>query len=140
MIEARRLAKRFGAVEALRDVSFRTRKGTITALLGENGAGKTTTLKVVLGFLRPDAGAVTLAPGRVGYVPDRPSFFPWLDGWSILELGRPGGGPNGRGNGRGAVRGGGGDFRVRVLAGLALLVVLRARLIAGLELGGRRGA
>ncbi len=116
MIEARRLAKRFGAVEALRDVSFRTRKGTITALLGENGAGKTTTLKVVLGFLRPDAGAVTLAPGRVGYVPDRPSFFPWLDGWSILELGRPGGGPNGRGNGRGAVRGGGGDFRVRVLA------------------------
>lgn len=115
MIEARHLAKRFGPVEALRDVSFRTRRGTITALLGENGAGKTTTLKIVLGFLKPGAGSVNLAPGRIGYVPDRPSFFPWLDGWSILELGR-GGGPNGRGNGRGSGRGNGGDFRARVLA------------------------
>jgi ABC-2 type transport system ATP-binding protein len=115
MIEARGLAKRFGPVEALRDVSFRTRRGTITALLGENGAGKTTTLKIVLGFLRPDGGSVSLAPGRVGYVPDRPSFFPWLDGWSILELGR-GGGANGRANGRGNGRGGGGEFRARVIA------------------------
>lgn len=109
MIEARRLAKRFGPVEALRDVSFRTRRGTITALLGENGAGKTTTLKIVLGFLRPDSGSVSLAPGRIGYVPDRPAFFPWLDGWSILEMGR--GRRDPRGNGRGS----GGDFRARVL-------------------------
>lgn len=117
MIEARRLAKRFGPVEALRDVSFRTRRGAITALLGENGAGKTTTLKIVLGFLRPDSGSVSLAPGRIGYVPDRPAFFPWLDGWSILELGRGGGGSNGRGgNGRGNGRGSGGEFRARVLA------------------------
>ncbi len=86
MVEAHRLAKRFGSLEALRDVSFKTRKGTITAMLGENGAGKTTTLKIVLGFLRPDSGAVAIAPGRVGYVPDRPSFFPWLDGWTILGL------------------------------------------------------
>jgi ABC-2 type transport system ATP-binding protein len=108
MIEVRRLAKKFGPVEALRDVSFRTAKGTITAMLGENGAGKTTTLKIILGFLRPAAGSVTIAPGRVGYVPDRPSYFPWLDGWTILELVRDGSrGPNG-GNGR--------DFRPRVLA------------------------
>jgi ABC-type multidrug transport system ATPase subunit len=86
MIEAHKLAKRFGRVEAVRDVSFKTRKGTITAMLGENGAGKTTTLKIVLGFLRPDAGAVSIAPGRVGYIPDRPAFFPWLDGWAILGL------------------------------------------------------
>lgn len=108
MIEARRLAKRFGAVEALRDVGFRAPKGAITALLGENGAGKTTTLKIVLGFLRPDAGAVAVGPGPVGYVPDRPAYFPWLDGWTVLELGRAGrNGPAG-GNGR--------DFRARVLA------------------------
>lgn len=116
MIEARGLAKKFGPVEALRDVSFRTRRGTITAILGENGAGKSTTLKIVLGFLRPDAGSVSLAPGRIGYVPDRPSYFPWLDGWTILELGR-GGRPNGRGgNGRANGRGSGGEFRARVLA------------------------
>ena len=89
MIEVHRLAKRFGRVEALRDVSFKTRKGTITAMLGENGAGKTTTLKIVLGFLRPDSGTVAIAPGRVGYVPDRPAYFAWLDGWTILGLARP---------------------------------------------------
>jgi ABC-type multidrug transport system ATPase subunit len=86
MIEAHRLSKKFGSVQALRDVSFKIRKGAITAMLGENGAGKTTTLKVVLGFLRPDSGNVTVAPGRVGYVPDRPAYFPWLDGRTILEL------------------------------------------------------
>jgi ABC-type multidrug transport system ATPase subunit len=114
MIEARRLAKRFGAVEALRDVSFRTRKGTITAMLGENGAGKTTTLKIVLGFLRPDAGAVSVGPGRVGYVPDRPAYFPWLDGWTVLELGSAGRDGCASGNGRG--------FRAQVLAAARDLV------------------
>ena len=108
MIEAHRLVKRFGRVEAVRDVSFKTRKGTITAMLGENGAGKTTTLKIVLGFLRPDAGAVSIAPGRVGYVPDRPAFFPWLDGWTILGLGRA--------RGRGPAPGNGRDFGALVLA------------------------
>jgi ABC-2 type transport system ATP-binding protein len=108
MIEAHRLAKRFGPVEALRDVSFKTSKGTITAMLGENGAGKTTTLKIVLGFLRPDSGSVALAPGRVGYVPDRPSFFPWLDGWTILGLASERGGDLGSGNGK--------DLGARILA------------------------
>ena len=86
MVEAHRLSKKFGSVQALRDVSFKIRKGAITAMLGENGAGKTTTLKVVLGFLRPDSGNVTVAPGRVGYVPDRPAYFPSLDGRAILDL------------------------------------------------------
>lgn len=99
MIETHRLSKRFGAVQALQDVSFKLRKGTITAMLGENGAGKTTTLRIALGFLRPDSGTVTIAPGRVGYVPDRPSYFPWLDGRAILDLaaGHPAG--NGTGSG-----------------------------------------
>lgn len=89
MIEAHRLAKRFGRIEAVRDVGFKTRKGTITAMLGENGAGKTTTLKIVLGFLRPDKGSVAISPGTIGYVPDRPAYFSWLDGWTILGLARP---------------------------------------------------
>ena len=86
MIEAHRLSKRFGPVQALQDVSFKIRKGTITAMLGENGAGKTTMLKILLGFLRPDSGTVIIAPGRVGYVPDRPAYFTWLDGRTILGL------------------------------------------------------
>jgi ABC-type multidrug transport system ATPase subunit len=108
VIEARRLGKRFGPIEALRDVSFKTPKGAITVMLGENGAGKTTTLKIVLGFLRPDAGSVTIAPGRVGYVPDRPAYFPWLDGWAVLGLGRPARNGGANGNGR--------DFQARALA------------------------
>jgi ABC-2 type transport system ATP-binding protein len=108
MIEAHKLSKKFGRVEALRDASFKTRKGTITAMLGENGAGKTTTLKIVLGFLRPDSGTAAIAPGRVGYVPDRPVFFPWLDGWTILGLARSRGGHHASGNGR--------DFGAAVLA------------------------
>jgi ABC-type multidrug transport system ATPase subunit len=86
LIEAHRLAKRFGRVVALREVSFTVRKGTITAMLGENGAGKTTTLKLALGFLQPDSGKVSIAPGRVGYVPDRPAFLDGLDGRTILGL------------------------------------------------------
>ncbi len=108
MIEAHKLAKRFGRVEALRDVSFKTKKGTITAMLGENGAGKTTTLKIVLGFLRADAGTVAVAPGRVGYVPDRPAFFAGLDGWTILGLARTRAHGSSPGNGR--------DFGASVLA------------------------
>ncbi len=99
MIEAQRLSKRFGSVQALRDVSFKLRKGTITAMLGENGAGKTTTLKIILGFLRPDSGTVIIAPGRVGYVPDRPSYFPWLDGRTILGLNAGNAAGNGGGSG-----------------------------------------
>jgi ABC-type multidrug transport system ATPase subunit len=108
MVEVHRLAKRFGTVEALREVCFKTRKGTITALLGENGAGKTTTLRILLGFLRPDSGAVAVAPGRIGYVPDRPAYFPGLDGWEILRLAGPRLGGHAPGNGR--------DFGAAVLA------------------------
>ncbi len=104
MIEAHRLSKRFGPVQALRDVSFKIRKGTITAMLGENGAGKTTTLKLLLGFLRPDSGTVIVAPGRVGYVPDRPVYFTWLDGRTILGL------ADGQANGNGK------DSGARILA------------------------
>jgi ABC-2 type transport system ATP-binding protein len=100
VIEVHKLAKRFGRIEALHDVSFRTRKGAITAMLGENGAGKTTTLRIVLGFLRPDAGSVAVAPGTVGYVPDRPVYFPWLDGWTVLGLGRTRAAAPANGNGR----------------------------------------
>jgi len=99
MIEAHRLSKRFGPVQALSDVSFKVRTGTITAMLGENGAGKTTALKIALGFLTQDAGTVTVGPGRVGYIPERPAYFPWLDGYGVLGLAVPGG--NGGGPGAG---------------------------------------
>jgi ABC-2 type transport system ATP-binding protein len=54
------LSKSYGAVEAVRGISFAVRRGTTTALLGGNGAGKTTTLSMLLGLLTPSAGRITV--------------------------------------------------------------------------------
>jgi sodium transport system ATP-binding protein len=56
MIEAQQLRKSFGAVAAVRDVSFLANDGRITGLLGPNGAGKSTTLRILSTVLRADAG------------------------------------------------------------------------------------
>ena len=54
------LRKRYGKVEAVRNVSFEVARGTTMALLGGNGAGKTTTLSMLLGVLTPTAGSITV--------------------------------------------------------------------------------
>jgi sodium transport system ATP-binding protein len=56
VIEARQLCKRFGAVSAVRAVSFTAADGRITGLLGPNGAGKSTTLRMLYTVLKPDSG------------------------------------------------------------------------------------
>jgi sodium transport system ATP-binding protein len=60
VIEAAALCKRFGAIEAARDVSFRAADGEITGLLGPNGAGKSTTLRMLYGVLTPDSGSARI--------------------------------------------------------------------------------
>ncbi len=62
-LETLNLTKRFGAFTALDGVSLKIRPGTVHALLGENGAGKSTFVKCVVGYYRPDDGAV-LVDGR----------------------------------------------------------------------------
>jgi len=54
------ITKRFGPLEALRDVTFTLREGEIHALLGENGAGKSTLMNIAVGLLRPDAGTIAV--------------------------------------------------------------------------------
>ncbi len=56
MIVVESLSKSFGDVQALKDVSFSVKKGTITALLGPNGAGKTTLIRILTTLLEPDSG------------------------------------------------------------------------------------
>ena len=56
MIEVEGLKKRFGAVQALRDVSFAAGDGRITGLLGHNGAGKSTTLRILSTVIRANEG------------------------------------------------------------------------------------
>jgi len=60
VIRVEALAKRFGRVQALREVSFEAADGRVTGLLGPNGAGKTTTLRIVSTLVAPDAGRVAI--------------------------------------------------------------------------------
>jgi len=58
VLEARGLAKRFGGVQAVRDVSFTVSAGECVVLAGDNGAGKSTVIKMVSGVIQPTAGDV----------------------------------------------------------------------------------
>lgn len=69
-LSVRALTKRYGAVEALRGVSFKINAGEIFGLLGSNGAGKTTTLECILGLRRPDSGTIHLGEIDVLAQPD----------------------------------------------------------------------
>lgn len=60
LLETRGLARHFGGVHAVRDVSLQVREGSITAVIGPNGAGKTTLFNLITGTLRPDTGQVLL--------------------------------------------------------------------------------
>jgi len=54
------IAKRFGALTALRDVNLHLHKGEVLGLIGDNGAGKSTLIKIICGFHRPDRGRILL--------------------------------------------------------------------------------
>ncbi|MEK7415487.1 MAG: ABC transporter ATP-binding protein [Planctomycetota bacterium] len=80
-LRASRLTKRFGEIEALRGVDLSLSRGEVLGVLGPNGAGKSTTMKILTGYLTPDAGTVTVCgvdqsvdPLRcrslIGYLPE----------------------------------------------------------------------
>jgi sodium transport system ATP-binding protein len=89
MIRVQNLKKSFGAVQALKDVSFSAEDGQITGLLGPNGAGKTTSLRVIYTLLKPDSGAASVdgfdtqtqaqeVLRRIGALPDAHGLYPRL--------------------------------------------------------------
>ncbi len=96
-IEIEGLVKSFGRTVALDGLDLRVRRGEVHGFLGPNGAGKTTTLRVLLGLLRADAGAVRLLDGdpwrdvaslhrRLAYVPGDVSLWPNLTGGEVIDL------------------------------------------------------
>jgi ABC-type Fe3+/spermidine/putrescine transport system ATPase subunit len=63
------LTKRFGNVAAVSDVSLAVPEGKVTTLLGPSGCGKTTILRMIAGFIQPDAGEIRIRDRRVNEVP-----------------------------------------------------------------------
>lgn len=97
MIAVRSLTKRFGNLEAVRDISFRVESGETFALLGPNGSGKTTTLKCIVGLMAPTSGQIGIG-GIVGwknrreagrlfsYLPQRVAFHENLTAREVLAF------------------------------------------------------
>jgi sodium transport system ATP-binding protein len=96
VIELQELAKSFGAVRAVEDVSFRAEDGRITGLLGPNGAGKTTTLRMLCTLLRPERGRIQIdgvdalaqpeaARRRLAVLPDSRGLYKRLSARENIE-------------------------------------------------------
>jgi len=97
MIDVVEVTKSYGAVQALRTVSFHIAPGEIVGLLGPNGAGKTTTIKIMTGYLQPDSGSVTVdgldvlthtrqVQALIGYLPENAPLYPELSVQAYLKL------------------------------------------------------
>jgi ABC-2 type transport system ATP-binding protein len=94
MIAIRGLTKRYRHLVAVDDLTLDVPSGSVCGLLGRNGAGKTTAFKCLLGFARPNAGdvrfdgkpLVSATFERLGFVPERPTLYPWLTVAQHLEI------------------------------------------------------
>ncbi|MDQ0462768.1 ABC-2 type transport system ATP-binding protein [Caulobacter ginsengisoli] len=94
-LEAQGLGKRFGTVEALRDLTLSIPLGGVYGVLGPNGAGKSTLFRIALGLVRPSSGSVKVlgaergdikALRRTGSVIENPHFPPYLTGRQALQF------------------------------------------------------
>ena len=85
-IQVKNLLKTYGAQRAVNDITFSVEPGEIVGFLGPNGAGKSTTMKLITGFLKPDAGAVMVsgidvkkapleAKKKIGYLPESNALY-----------------------------------------------------------------
>lgn len=91
------LSKSFGTHTVIDNLSLSVPEGTIYGFLGQNGAGKTTTMKMILGLLKSDSGAITVCGERVcygetktnrhiGFLPDVPEFYNYMKAKEYLYL------------------------------------------------------
>ena len=88
-IDLRNVTRRFGRQVAVDDLTLRIPRGKTLGFIGLNGAGKTTAIRMMVGLLAPHAGRIRIddidvwrdrnaMKSHVGYVPDRPTVYPWM--------------------------------------------------------------
>lgn len=100
MLEIKEIDVYYGAIQALKKLSFNVEEGSIVTLIGANGAGKTTTLKTISGLLRPKSGSIYFknqditktAPEKIvglgiSQVPEGRRVFPTMSVMENLEMG-----------------------------------------------------
>ena len=86
MLEIRELHKQFGALHAVKGVSFKVQQGEVLGFLGPNGAGKSTTMRMITGFLPPTSGTAIVnghdvvtdpiaAKKQIGYLPENAPVY-----------------------------------------------------------------
>jgi len=97
MIQVEKLRKTFGAFVAVSDISFTVQRGEVLGFLGPNGAGKSTAMKMITGFLTPNAGSVTVCGNDVmedpikvkrsiGYLPEGAPAYGDMTPRAFLEF------------------------------------------------------
>lgn len=86
MIQINKLTKKYGQIEAVKNITFNVNEGEILGFLGPNGAGKSTTMNIITGYLPATEGSVTVAgydileepeevKKRIGFLPEQPPVF-----------------------------------------------------------------
>ena len=87
MINIEHLSKSFGTIKAVDDLNFTVERGEVLGFLGPNGAGKSTTMRMLMGFLPPSAGRISVggndiataplaAKRLMGYLPENAASYP----------------------------------------------------------------
>jgi gliding motility-associated transport system ATP-binding protein len=96
MIHVEHIEKRFGEICAIDGISFDIARGEVVGLLGPNGAGKTTTMRIITGYLAPNAGSVTVdgihvsensieSRRRIGYLPENAPLYDDMEVTEYLD-------------------------------------------------------
>lgn len=95
ILSIQNLNKRFGAIQAVKNVSLDIHKGNVYGILGPNGSGKSTTLGIVLNVVNKTSGEYSWFGGslpthealkKVGAIIERPNFYPYMTAKENLEL------------------------------------------------------
>ena len=94
VIETKALSKKYGRIEAVKDLDLSLEKGQIVGLLGPNGSGKTTLIKMINGLLTPSSGELYIKcfkPGvetklAVSYLPERNSLPEWMKVKELIDM------------------------------------------------------